>query len=102
MISHSPLSRHVYHAKAFLSLAMIYIIAGNLSRSRQILQNALPPNHHASDLSFRALQSELLSVIAEKNAAADRAPPHRRHAREHNNTDGPQEAEVRRVRQRRE
>ncbi len=48
------------------------------------------------------LQSELLAVIAEKNAAADRAPPHRRHAREHNATDGPQEAEVRRVRQRRE
>ena len=47
------------------------------------------------------VQSELLAVIAEKNMAAERAA-HRRHAREHNVSDGPQEAEVRRVRQRRE
>ena len=47
------------------------------------------------------LQSELLAVIAEKNIAAERAT-HRRHNRDHNVSDGPQEAEVRRVRQRRE
>ena len=73
-----------------------------LAVHKQSLQNAVTPKCHATDYLSCALQSELLSVIAEKNTAAERAPPHRRHAREHNNTDGPQEAEVRRVRQRRE
>lgn len=47
------------------------------------------------------MQSELLGLIAEKNSAHDRTHA-RRHPREHTASDGPQEAEVRRVRQRRE
>lgn len=45
------------------------------------------------------MQSELLGVIAEKNM---NERSHHRRPREHNPSDGPQEAEVRRVRQRRE
>lgn len=47
------------------------------------------------------LQAELLTVIADSKVA-ERSMTRRHHTRDHNPSDGPQEAEVRRVRPRRE